>query len=102
MSSAVDIGTLIVRTPGTMGGRPRIGGSRITVGTIALLVGHGVSPEEIVTSYYHHLSLAQVYAALAYYHANREEVDADLAEADQEYLRLAEQQRNQGRGASRA
>ncbi len=26
-----------------------------------------------------HLTVGQVYAALAYYHANREEIDADLA-----------------------
>ena len=37
-----------------------------------------------------HLSLAQVYAALAYYHANRDEIESDLAEEDAEYFRLAE------------
>jgi hypothetical protein len=31
-----------------------------------------------------HLSLAQVYAALAYYHANRDEIDADLAAEETE------------------
>jgi hypothetical protein len=36
-----------------------------------------------------HLSLAQVYAALAYYHANRDEIEADLAEEDSEYWKLA-------------
>jgi hypothetical protein len=36
-----------------------------------------------------HLSLAQVYAALAYYHANRDEIEADLAEEDAEYWKLA-------------
>jgi uncharacterized protein (DUF433 family) len=86
MATAVDIGTLIVRTPGTMAGRPRIDGTRITVGTIALLVARGVTPEQIVSSYYRHLSFAQVYAALAYYHVNRAEIDADLAEADREAL----------------
>ncbi len=38
----------------------------------------GLSPEEI-TARVGHLSLAQIYAALAYYHANQEEVEADLA-----------------------
>ncbi|UXE64941.1 MAG: hypothetical protein KA717_32395 [Woronichinia naegeliana WA131] len=37
-----------------------------------------------------HLSLAQVYAALAYYHANRDEIEANLAEEDAEYWKLAE------------
>ena len=38
----------------------------------------GVAPEEIATQY-GHLSLAQVHAALAYYHANPDEIEADLA-----------------------
>lgn len=39
----------------------------------------GMSPEEIALEY-PHLSLAQVHAALAYYHANREEIEADVAQ----------------------
>ena len=38
----------------------------------------GLTPEEIATQY-GHLSLVQVHAALAYYHANSEEIEADLA-----------------------
>lgn len=38
----------------------------------------GLIPEEILRKL-GHLSLAQVHAALAYYHANQAEVDADLA-----------------------
>ena len=98
MASAVDIGTLIVRTPGIMGGRPRIDGTRITVGTIALMVQHGITPEEIVGSHYSQLSLGQVYTALAYYHLNRNEIDADLAETDQRYLEQAEDARRRGQG----
>ena len=41
----------------------------------------GFSPEEIATQY-GHLSLAQVHAALAYYHANPEEIEADLGEEE--------------------
>jgi uncharacterized protein (DUF433 family) len=37
----------------------------------------GLIPEEIVRKL-GHLSLAQVHAALAYYHANQAEIDADL------------------------
>jgi hypothetical protein len=39
-----------------------------------------------------HLSLAQVHAALAYYHANRDAIDAELAEEEAEYDRLASAQ----------
>ena len=41
----------------------------------------GLTPEEIATQY-GHLSLAQVHAALAYYHANPEEIEADLAQEE--------------------
>jgi uncharacterized protein (DUF433 family) len=37
----------------------------------------GLIPEEIARKV-GHLSLAQVHAALAYYHANQAEIDADL------------------------
>ena len=48
----------------------------------------GLSPEEIADQY-GHLTLAQVYAALAYYHAHRDEIEADLAREEAEYDRLA-------------
>ena len=41
----------------------------------------GLTPEEIAAQY-GHLSLAQVHAALAYYHANSDEIEADLAQED--------------------
>ncbi len=101
MASAVDIGTLIVRTPGTLGGRPRIDGTRISVATIAQLVSHGETPEFIVSEMYEHLSLAQVYAALAYYHSNREEIDADIEDEFRFATQMAEEARLNGQGTVR-
>jgi uncharacterized protein (DUF433 family) len=69
MSTVIDIATLITRSPQTCGNRPRIAGTRITVGRIATLWKQGVTPEEMIDNW-PYLSLAQVYAALAYYHAN--------------------------------
>ncbi|HSO74047.1 MAG TPA: DUF433 domain-containing protein [Blastocatellia bacterium] len=83
-----DIGSLIVRTPGVLGGRPRIDGTRIAVRTIAILYKQGLSPEEIADQY-PQLSLAQVYAALTYYHATQAEIEADIAAEQGEYDRLA-------------
>jgi uncharacterized protein (DUF433 family) len=40
-------------------------------------LAHGWSPEELCRQY-PHLSAAQIHAALAYYHENREEFDAEL------------------------
>jgi hypothetical protein len=47
----------------------------------------GAVPEEIVRKI-PHLSLAQVHAALAYYHANMNEIDSDLAHEAKETARL--------------
>jgi hypothetical protein len=49
----------------------------------------GFIPEEIARKI-SHLSLAQVHAALAYYHANQAEIDADLGAEAQETEALEE------------
>jgi len=78
MPSTIDIGSLIERSPAIRGGRPCIAGTGVTVRRIAQWHNFGLVPEEIAAKI-EHLSLAQVHAALAYYHANREEIDQDLA-----------------------
>ncbi|BAB74485.1 asl2786 [Nostoc sp. PCC 7120 = FACHB-418] len=55
---------------------------------IAALYKQGYNAEEIAADK-NHLNIAQVYAAITYYHANREEIDTDLAEEQAEYERLA-------------
>jgi uncharacterized protein (DUF433 family) len=78
---------MLVKTPAVCGGRIRIDGTRITVHRIATLYKQGQTPEDIAQTY-PHLSLAQVYTALAYYHANREEIDVELAASDAQYDEL--------------
>jgi len=85
----VDTQSMIVQTPEVLGGRPRIDGTRVAVRTIAILYKQGLSPEEIAGQY-RHLSLAQVYAALAYYQANQNDIEADIAAEQAEYDRLAD------------
>ena len=87
MAALVDIGTLIIRTSDIRGGRPRIAGTGISVQRIVGWYKLGLSPEEIVDRI-GHLSLAQVHAALAYYHANREAIEADMAAEEEEAQRL--------------
>ncbi len=82
--------TMLVKTPEVCGGRIRIDGTRITVHRIATLYRQGQSAEEIAQTY-PHLSLGQIYAAFAYYHANRKEVDAELAADDSQYDELKRQ-----------
>ncbi|MBW4560804.1 MAG: DUF433 domain-containing protein [Mojavia pulchra JT2-VF2] len=87
MQTITDIGTLIVRTPETCGGRPRIAGHRITVHNIAIDFNAGMKPEDILAQR-PQLTLAQVYAALAYYYANKEAIDAEIAREVEEFYRL--------------
>jgi uncharacterized protein (DUF433 family) len=88
MVTTIDIGTLIARIAELDNGRPVIAGTRTSVRRVAVLYKQGASAEEIAGRL-SHLNLAQVYAALAYYHANRDEIETDLAEEDAEYFRLA-------------
>ncbi len=87
MATVTDIGTLLTQTPDICGGRLRIAGTGVSVRRIVGWYQLGQTPEEIVTQI-PHLSLAQVHAALAYYHANQEEVDAEMAAEDAEADRL--------------
>jgi len=69
-------------TPGVCGGRARVAGHRIRVQDIALWTEQGQSPDQIVADF-PQLSLADVYAALAYYHDHREEIDRQIREDEQ-------------------
>jgi len=96
-TATVEIGTLIVRTSDIRGGRPRIAGTGVTVQRVVGWYKLGLSAEEIADEL-GHLTLAQVHAALAYYHANREEIESTIAADDAESDRLA-QQHHQTTGA---
>ena len=68
----------IVSTPETCGGKPRIAGTRIQVKHIVVMhERQGMTPDQIVCEY-PHLTLAGIYAALAFYHDHREQVNADI------------------------
>lgn len=92
MATAVDIGSLIESSPDIRGGRPRIAGTGVTVLRIAGWYKRGYSPEEIADNY-GHLSLAQVHAAITYYHANQQQIDKELEDESLLYDRLADEDR---------
>jgi uncharacterized protein (DUF433 family) len=87
MIATTDIGTLITRNPNFRHGRPVIAGTGVTVRRIVGWYKLGLNPEESADRI-GHISLAQVYAALAYYHANTEEIEQDLAEEEAAASRL--------------
>jgi uncharacterized protein (DUF433 family) len=73
----------IESTPGVCGGRPRIAGTRIRVQDIVIWHERlGYSPDEIV-SRYPQLTLADLYAALTYYHDHRDEIEQYIQESDE-------------------
>lgn len=90
MQTITDIGTLIVRTPGTLGDRPHISGTRVSVQRVAAWYKMGLNAEDIVERM-GNVTLVQVYAALTYYHANCEEIEAYLAAEKSNYEQLAAQ-----------
>jgi uncharacterized protein (DUF433 family) len=87
-ATIIEIGTLITRDPNLRNGIPIIAGTATSVQRIAALYKQGNSAEEIAADL-DHLTLAQVYAALTYYQANKAEIEADLAAEQAEYEHLA-------------
>jgi uncharacterized protein (DUF433 family) len=98
MSPVADLSKFIVVTPGYVGGRPRIAGTSVSIRRIVIWYKLGYSPEEIAREI--GLSLAQVYAALTYYHANQQAIEAELAAEEAETERL-EQEYLQAKGQQR-
>jgi uncharacterized protein (DUF433 family) len=72
----------------------RVSGTRVPLETIIRAFYHGATPEAIAEDF-PTLTLAQVYAVLAYYLANQPEVDAYVAEQARrsEEVRLAHEAR---------
>lgn len=88
----INIGTLIVKSPGTLGGRPRLAGTRVSVQRVAAWYKTGLNAEEIADRM-GNLTLAQIYAALTYYHSNQEEIEVYLVTERADYERLAAEMR---------
>ncbi len=88
MSTTItDLGKLIARNQEIHDGCPLIAGTGVTVRRIVIWYKQGYNPEEIADEI-SHLTLAQVYAALAYYHLHQEEIDADIAAEEVEGDRI--------------
>lgn len=75
----------ITQVPGVCGGRPIIKGTRTPVRTIIGYYKLGLSAEEILEGL-PHLTPAQVYEALSYYHDHQAEIEEEIAEERVEHL----------------
>ena len=73
----------IEKTPGVCGGRPCIVGHRIRVQDVVVLHEiRGMSPKDIIAQF-PGITLADVYAALAYYYDNQQEITDELRKAEE-------------------
>ena len=80
---------LIYRDPEVRRGRPCIVGTGLRVTDIVMQRKYGDSdPEKIAARF--QISLGQVYAALAYYHEHKEEIDADILDWEEFDRKLEE------------
>lgn len=78
----------ISKKPGVCGGKACIDGTRIRVQDVYIWhVVQGQTPEEIVANF-PRLSMADVYAALAYYWDHQEEIHEEIRRAQELYETL--------------
>ena len=75
--------TAITRTPGVVGGRARIRNTRIPVWSVVEAKKMGLADERIL-EIFPALSLNDIENALQYYATHRAEIEADLAEQEEE------------------
>lgn len=70
---------LIATNPKVRSGRPYIVGTTVTVADVAIVkIYHGQDADGIAAWF--DLTLPQVYAALAYYYAHKDEIDTSIRE----------------------
>ena len=72
-----ELGEMIVRTPGILGGKPRLKGHRVGVHRVAGWWKVGLSVEEIGERL-STLTPAEIHVALAYFHLHRDEIETYL------------------------
>jgi len=65
-----------------------ISGTRVSLDSVVLTFLDGLSPETIAGECFPTLTLEQVYGAIAYYLAHRQEIDSSLKQADAEFENL--------------
>ena len=71
----------------------RVSGTRVSLDSVVYAFLNGQSPESIVDSF-PSLTLEQVYGAIAFYLANRTEIDDYLRKGEEEFAALSQKLRD--------
>ena len=81
MTTAIKLDSLLHSRPDLHHGRPCLAGTGMTVHAVAVRHMQGMTAEQILEQF-SDLDLARIYAALAYYYANRAQIEAELEAED--------------------
>lgn len=101
-TAPVDIGQFIYSRPDFRGGRPCVAGTGMSVRAVAAYYKSGMAPDEIADNF-PDIPRSHIFAALAYYFADQEPIDADLAAEEALYDQLvAEAEREKAARVSQA
>jgi len=76
MAATATLEDLIVKNPGLREGKPIVAGTGVMVRTVVGYYKLGLTPEETASEL--DMPLASVYAAIAYYHLSKDEIEADI------------------------
>lgn len=87
---SVEISSLIGKDIDIKNGKVIITGTNTPVYRIVIWYQQGMTPEEIAQDC-PYVTLAAIYAALAYYHANKDEIEAQIEAENNEYIYLLHQ-----------
>ena len=79
-----EVGQLIEQDAAIAGGQPCLAGTGMPVSQMAVHYKAGESPSQILQRF-PHLDLARIHAAIAYYLANHERIDAELQADEREF-----------------
>ncbi len=82
-TTATTVYSYITKDPKVRCGKACIEGTRVAVADIVFFYRRGYTPERIQEEY-PQLNLAQVHAALSYYHARKDEIESVLHEPSEE------------------
>lgn len=89
-TTPVDIGRFIYSDPNFRNGRPCIAGTGMSVHAVATRYRQDRNADDIAEGV-PDIPRSHIYAALAYYFANQEQIDAELAADEAEHDRLYEE-----------